>query len=80
MKAGESKTGSSNAISSFIKEGWVKLWKWCESDLQRVVCLKGRCVRIMIMSSSVSLSNGDNDDWIDFCFEVILDSVSETRK
>lgn len=47
----------------------IMLRKWCESDLQRVVCFKGRCVRIKIMSSSVSLSNGDDD----FCFDVILD-------
>nr|GEV14894.1 hypothetical protein [Tanacetum cinerariifolium] len=66
-------------ISKDLMKYWevIMLRKWCESDLQRVVCLKGRCVRIMIMSSPVSLSN--DDDWIDFCFDVILDCVSETR-
>lgn len=51
----------------------IMLRKWCESDLQRVVCFKGRCVRIKIMSSSVRLSN--DDDWVGFCFDVIFDCV-----
>nr|GEV37294.1 hypothetical protein [Tanacetum cinerariifolium] len=65
-----------NIAWTIVNKEVIMLRKWCESDLQRVVCLKRRCVRIMIMSLSVSLSN--DDDWIDFCFDVILDCVSET--